>query len=124
MNRRKFLYLTGGFTALTLYPADGSAFGLRAERKTKLLGMYVHEGWPYNHPYAARTWTVEDWRGYAEGLSKLGYNTISIWPALETMPEPLTLSDRAQIETIAHVIGILHREFGFRVFLTLCPNLV
>jgi hypothetical protein len=40
------------------------------------------------------------------------------------MPEPLTPSDHAQISTIAAVIGILHRDFGFRVFLTLCPNLV
>jgi hypothetical protein len=127
MNRREFLYLTGGFTALTLCPANGAAFGLQAERRTiqtRMLGMYVHEGWPYNHPYAARTWTVEDWRGYADGLSRLGYNTISIWPALETMPDPLLPSDRAQIENTAAVVDLLHREFDFRVYVTICPNVV
>jgi hypothetical protein len=124
MERREFLYLTGGFTALTLYPAGGAAFGLQTERKTKLIGMYVHEGWPYNHPYAARTWTVEDWRGYADGLSKLGYNTISIWPALETMPDPLLPSDSAQIEKTAAVVDLLHREFDFRVYITICPNVI
>jgi len=88
----------------------------------KIIGMYVHQHWPYNHPYAARTWTPEDWRGYADGLKKLGYNTVMIWPVLETMPDPLTPSDRANIEKIARVIDMLHDEFGMRVWLALCPN--
>ena len=91
---------------------------------SKILGMYVHEGWPYNHPYAARTWTVEDWRGYADGLSKLGFNTIIIWPAIEIMPDPLTPSDQAHLETTAQVVAMLRREFGLRVYITLCPNVV
>ena len=52
------------------------------------VGMYVHQHWPYKHPYAARTWTLEDWRGYADGLKKLGYNTIMIWPLLEDHTGP------------------------------------
>lgn len=36
----------------------------------KMVGMYVHQHWPYNHPYCARTWTPEDWHGYAEGLKQ------------------------------------------------------
>lgn len=127
MNRREFRYLTGGFTALILYPAGGAASGLQAERRnaqTKIVGMYVHEGWPYNRPYADRTWTVEDWRGYAHGLSKLCYNTIIIWPALETMPDPLLPSDSAHIEKTRSVVDVLHREFDLRVYITICPNLV
>jgi len=127
MHRRKFLYLTGGLAGLAMQPATNVILFREAANKQiqhDVLGMYVHEGWPYNHPYAARTWTVEDWRGYADGLSKLGYNTLVIWPALEIMPEPLTPSDHAQLNKIADVINILHREFGFLVFLTLCPNLL
>jgi len=92
------------------------------EPSPKLIGMYVHQHWPYNRPYAARTWTLEDWRGYADGLHKLGYNTIMVWPMLETMPNPLTPSDQAQLEKTAQVIDMLHREFGMRAWLTLCPN--
>jgi hypothetical protein len=88
----------------------------------KIIGMYVHQHWPYNHPYAARTWTLEDWRGYADGLRRLGFNTIMVWPVLETMPDPLTPSDRANIEKIAKVIDLLHDEFGMRVWIALCPN--
>ena len=82
-----------------------------------VLGMYVHEGWPYNHPYAARTWTIDDWRGYADGLKRLGYNTMAIWPALEITTQPLSPSDRANIEKTAEVIDVLHHEFGMRVFI-------
>src|SRR5215831_2046266 len=87
-----------------------------------LLGIYVHQHWPYLHPYAARTWTVEDWRGYADGLKKLGYNAVMIWPVIEVMPEPLLPSDREHLELTQQVIGLLHREFGMRVWIALCPN--
>jgi hypothetical protein len=88
----------------------------------RIVGMYVHQHWPYNHPYAARTWTIEDWRGYADGLHRLGYNSILIWPVLETMPEPLTSSDRANLRKIGRVIDLLHADFGMRVYIALCPN--
>ena len=66
MHRRKFLYLTGGLAGLAMQPATNVILFREAANKQiqrDVLGMYVHEGWPYNHPYAARTWTVEDWRG-------------------------------------------------------------
>ena len=87
-----------------------------------LVGMYIHQHWPYNYPYAARTWKVEDYRGYCGGLKALGYNSVMIWPVLETMPSPLTRSDRASLKKIGAVIDMLHRELGMRVYIALCPN--
>ncbi|HOC55717.1 MAG TPA: hypothetical protein PKI20_08860 [Verrucomicrobiota bacterium] len=87
-----------------------------------LVGLYIHQHWPYNHPYAARTWKVEDYRGYCGGLKALGYNTVMIWPVLETMPSPPTRSDRASLKKVAEVIDMLHRELGMRVYIALCPN--
>ena len=127
MDRREFLYLAGGLAGASACLSGNLAFSFAAEGRTapsKIVGMYVHEGWPYNHPYAARTWTVEDWRRYAGGLAKLGYNTIIIWPALEIMPDPLSPSDSAQIQKTADVIDLLHREFNLRVYITVCPNVV
>lgn len=89
-----------------------------------MIGMYVHQHWPYKHPYAARTWTYDDWRGYTGGLKKLGYNTIIIWPMLDVMPEPPAPSDREQLEKLARVIDMLHGELGMRVYLTLAPNII
>ncbi|HLJ55758.1 MAG TPA: hypothetical protein VKT77_12035, partial [Chthonomonadaceae bacterium] len=89
----------------------------------KMLGMYVHQHWPYRHPYAARTWTLEDWRGYADGMKRIGYNTFLIWPMLEIMPDPLTPSDRASLAKIGRVIDMLHVEMGMRAYIVLCPNI-
>lgn len=98
--------------------------GCGAEVRGNLVGMYVHQHWPYNHPYAARTWTLEDWRGYADGLHRIGYNAVLIWPVLETMPDPLTPSDEANLRKMREVIDMLHGEFDMRVYLALCPNVI
>lgn len=90
----------------------------------KMVGMYVHQHWPYNHPYAARTWTLDDWRGYADGLTKLGYNMILVWPMLEIIPDPPTPSDIVGLQKMSQVIDMLHDEFGMRVWLALCPNVI
>src|SRR5579862_4202900 len=89
---------------------------------SKMVGMYVHQHWPYNHPYCARTWTLDDWRGYADGLTQLGYNAVLIWPMLEIIPAPPTPSDTAALKKISEVIDMLHSDFGMRVWIVLCPN--
>lgn len=90
----------------------------------KMVGMYVHQHWPYNRPYCARTWTDEDWRGYADGLHRLGYNTVLIWPVLETIPDPPTPSDVASLQKHARAIRMLQHEYGMRVYIALGPNVV
>ena len=92
------------------------------DSKARMLGMYMHQHWSYKHPYAVRTWTLEDWHGYIDGLQKLGYNTILIWPMLEIMPDPLTPSDEANLAKIAKVIDMAHTEFKMRAYIVLCPN--
>jgi hypothetical protein len=87
-----------------------------------LLGMYVHQHWAYNHPYNARTWTLDDWRGYLDGIKRLGYNTVLIWPVLETVPEPMTPSDHENLERIGSVIDMAHTDYAMRAYFVLCPN--
>ena len=127
MERRKFLCVVGGSACLAAQAGITRALFGRGEVSAMsgdVLGMYVHEGLSYKHPYAARTWTFEDWQNYADGITKLGYNTMMIWPSLEGMPSPLTPSDRAALQKIANVIGVLHRDFGMKVWIVLCPNIV
>ena len=92
--------------------------------KEPIVGMYVHTHWPYNHPYAARTWTLEDWRGYMTGLKAIGYNTVLFWPLIETMPTELTPSDQTHLEKIRRVIDVAQNELGMRFYLVLCPNII
>ena len=111
-----------GVMVITLMAAISSA-AVAQKQPEKIIGMYVHESWTYNRPYAARIWTVEDWRGYADGLKKLGYNSMLIWPLAETMPDPLLPSDRASLTRLQRVVDILHNEYQMRVYIVLCPNL-
>ena len=107
----------GGVAAQTTILAAGSP-GMEPIR-----GIYVHRAWPYRRPYAARAWTLADWRGFAEGLGELGFNTVVVWPVIEIMPLPPTPSDTADLELLAGVIEMLH-EMRMKVFTTLCPNIV
>src|ERR1035438_10549510 len=45
----------------------GAGGAAAQELPGNLVGMYIHQHWPYNYPYAARTWQVEDYRGYCGG---------------------------------------------------------
>lgn len=108
--------------ALTALAGTSRAETKGVDMGDKMIGMYVHQHWGYNHPYAARTWTVDDWHGYLDGLKKMGFNTVLIWPVLETMPNPLTPSDEANLEKIAKVIDMAHHEFGMKAFITISPN--
>lgn len=90
--------------------------------ETPMLGMYVHQHWSYNHPYNARTWTLDDWRGYLDGMKRLGYNMVLIWPVLETVPEPMTPSDHENLKRIGQVIDMAHNDFSMRAYFVLCPN--
>lgn len=89
-----------------------------------MLGMYVHTHWGYNHPYAARTWTLEDWHGYLSGLQKLGYNLVMFWPLADSMPPQPTASDLAFLKRIAQVIDMAHNQFNMKFWITLGPNVM
>ncbi|MDK1030896.1 MAG: hypothetical protein QGD94_02710 [Planctomycetia bacterium] len=88
-----------------------------------LLGMYMHMHWGYNHPYCARRWSIDDWRAYLSGLTALGYNLLQIWPMVDTMPLPLTPSDRAHLEKMKKVITIAH-EFEMTVHVGASANTI
>jgi hypothetical protein len=85
-----------------------------------MLGFYVHTHWGYHNPYAARSWTLENWWDYLSGLSGLGYDTVMVWPLLDSMPLRFTPSDRAFLERIGRVIELAHRQFGMRTII--CGN--
>ena len=97
-------------------------FSARTGSPSAQLGMYVHTHWHYNRPYAARTWTLDDWRGLLSGLRGLGFNFVQIWPQVDTMPDPLTASDRAHLARLSRVIDMAHDDFGMKVIVGACAN--
>lgn len=109
--------------ALALFVSSCGLAHAEQPPANKLIGIYVHQHWPYNHPFCARTWTLNDWTGYIDGMKRLGFNTIKIWPVLETMPKPLTASDDAHLKKMEKVIDLAHDQ-GMRVIIALCPNVI
>ena len=89
-----------------------------------MLGMYVHTHWGYNRPYAARAWTIGDWREYLSGLRALGYRFVMAWPQFDCMPPEPTESDCAFLKTLSAAIDIAHAEFGMYVVITAAPNTI
>jgi hypothetical protein len=85
-----------------------------------MLGFYVHTHWGYHNPYAARSWTLENWWDYLIGLSGLGYDTVMVWPLLDSMPLRFTASDRAWLERIGRVVDLAHHQFKMRT--VICGN--
>ena len=90
----------------------------------EMLGMYVHTHWAYNHPYAARTWTLDDWRSYLSGLASLRYDYVMVWPQLDSMPPDPNASDRAFLQKLGRVIRMAHDDFGMKVAVTVSPNCI
>lgn len=113
------ILLSISFLILTLDPSKAQ---LKTDKPKQMLGMYVHMHWSFNHPYAARSWTLADWRGYLKSINMLGYNTVVIWPVIETMPDPLTYSDKAHLEKMSSVVKIAKNDLGMRVYFVLTPN--
>lgn len=107
---------------IAMHGASAQTAATKPVTTEKTLGMYMHQHWSYKHPYAVRTWTLEDWKGYLDGLHRLGYNYILIWPMLEIMPDPLTPSDEANLAKIAKVIDMAHQDYNMRVSIVFCPN--
>ncbi|MBN8850754.1 MAG: hypothetical protein BGO55_30375 [Sphingobacteriales bacterium 50-39] len=120
MKTHKVLLIIVAFAlAKFSYGQDKAAAPFNGE---KILGLYMHQHWSYNHPYAVRTWSMEDWKAFLGSLHQLGYNYALIWPMLETMPDPLTPSDSANIKKIARVIDYAHQVLQMKVGIVLCPN--
>ena len=88
-----------------------------------MIAMYVHTHWSNAHPYSARTWTLDDWKNYILCLKAIGYDTVTIWPQLETMPTKLTPSDEAFLVKLGEVIDFLHKQ-DMRAIITSAPNIM
>lgn len=89
-----------------------------------MLGMYIHTHWGYNHPYSARTWMEDDWRGYVGALRKLGFDTVMIWPQLDAMSAQPNSSDVAALRLLRQAIDLCHDEFAMTASIVLCPNTI
>lgn len=85
-------------------------------------GMYAHQHWAYEYPYALRSWGFEDWRRYIDMLAYLRINFFSIWSMCGILPTPLSEGDRQYLENYRKVIDYAKNKRGMEVFIGECGN--
>ena len=97
--------------------ADGCSvpvgLNLRERPRFHLRGMYGHTAWVYNHPFAVRSWRLEDWQRYIDLLAYLRINLLQIWVPISIMAVPLSSADRDYLDMFRAVVDYAKEERGF-----------
>lgn len=109
---------------------DVSASPPRLESNLRILerpsfdwrGMYAHQHWAYNYPYALRTWSVEEWKKYVDILALMRVNLFQIWSMAGILPVPLSADDEAFLKRYPPVIEHARRNHGMEVWIGECAN--
>lgn len=87
-----------------------------------LRGVYAHLHWAYNHPYALRSWTLDDWKRYIDFLAFLQVNLLQIWPMSSMLPLPLSDADRTYLKMYREVVEYAKSKYAMKVFVGECAN--
>ncbi len=85
-------------------------------------GIYAHQHWAYNYPYAMRSWKFTDWKNYLDILSLFKINLFLIWPAACVLPMPLSREDRQYLAGYEKIVDYAKRDCGMEVILGEPPN--
>ena len=95
-------------------PACGEGF--------KHCSFYLHEGWLYNHPFAVRSWSREDFASMYKLLHRFGFDRVMNWPMFEAIPAPLSENDSRSLREYRRTIDDAHAA-GLEFWLVQCANL-
>lgn len=87
-----------------------------------LRGMYAHLHWQYDHPYALRSWSLEDWKRYVDLLAYMKLNLFQIWTMAAICPNPLSPGDEAYLNKYHEVVKYAREMRGMEVWPGECAN--
>jgi len=105
-----------------LPPTLPASLNITEDPSFPLRGMYAHQHWGYNHPYALRTWTVDEWKRYVDILALMRVNLFQIWSMAGILPVPFSPEDEAFLKRYPPVIDHAHRKHGMTVWIGECAN--
>lgn len=95
---------------------------IRRAPSAPLRGMYAHQHWAYEYPYALRTWSVDEWKSYVDVLALLGYNLFQIWSMACIIPMPPGPEDEQFLRRYPPVISHARENHGMEVWIGECAN--
>jgi len=84
--------------------------------------MYGHLHWQYSHPYACRSWSLEDWKSYVDLLTYFGANVLQLWPMLCMLPDPLSPEDEQYLRMFDQLADYAWACRGMELWVGECCN--
>jgi len=87
-------------------------------------GLYLHQHWRYNNPYAAWSWSVEDWKHALDVAAYLRVNLVLLWPHMDMMAPPLDVAERDYLADLREVVDYARRKRGLEVWMVEGPNVL
>ncbi len=103
-------------------PLLPTRLGIRQKPSFELRGVYAHQHWAYNYPYALRTWSVEEWKLYVDLLAYLDVNLLQIWSMAGILPVPLSKDDEEFLRRYPPVIEHAQKNHAMEVWIGECAN--
>ena len=87
-------------------------------------GLYLHQHWRYNHPYATWSWSVEDWKRALDMVACMRINLVMIWPHMDMIAPPLSEAERKHLSDLRELIDYAHRARGLKIWLVEPANVL
>jgi len=102
--------LTESSSGLAVPPA----LNVREKPRYPKRGLYLHQHWRYNHPYATWSWPVEDWKRAIDMLASMRFNLLLIWPHMDMIAPPLSVPEIEHLADLRSVIDYAQRKRGIQ----------
>ena len=90
----------------------------------KKRGLYVHQHWKYNYPWATWSWKVEDWKRAIDIAAYLRINRLMIWPHMDTLAPPLNAAEGDYLDDVREIIDYAQDKRGIEVYAVEPANVV
>lgn len=87
-------------------------------------GIYLHQHWRYNYPYATWAWSTEDWKRALDIAAYMRINIVVTWPHMDMMAPPLNVEEQEHLADLREVVEYAHRKRGIQIWTAEPTNVV
>ncbi|MCX6623594.1 MAG: hypothetical protein NTY38_21520 [Acidobacteria bacterium] len=101
-----------------------ASLNVRETPVSKVRGLYLHQHWRYNYPYAAWSWTVEDWKRALDIAAYLRVNLVLLWPHMDMLAPPLNAPEQDYLSDVRAIVDYARRKRGIEVWLVEPANIL
>ena len=97
---------------------------IKEKPKYQVRGLYLHQHWRYNYPWATWSWRVEDWKRALDMAAYLRVNLVMLWPHMDMIAPLLSVPEQDYLADIREIIDYAHRKRGINIWMVEGPNVL